>query len=122
MRDDLIVLLESMRRRGLATRSSAILHNVRAQMKSSPRIWTAYHNTVVEPRRRAGLEVLRRGQETGELRTDLDRELMYDIVVGPMLVRAVLHPDADLAEGLAERMVDALLVGLRPVSSPESQP
>ncbi|MEV6176391.1 TetR/AcrR family transcriptional regulator [Streptomyces sp. NPDC052015] len=120
LRDDLIVLLESVRRRGLATRSSAILHNVRAQMKSSPRIWAAYHNTVVEPRRRIGLEVVRRGQENGELRTDLDRELLYDIFVGPMLVRAVLHPDSDLAEGLAERMVDALLAGLRPVSSPET--
>ncbi|MFH8803509.1 TetR/AcrR family transcriptional regulator [Streptomyces sp. NPDC017936] len=117
VRDDLIVLLETLRRRGLATRSSAILHNVRAQMKSSPRIWTAYQNTVVAPRRRIGLEILRRGQENGELRADLDRELMYDIVVGPMLVRTVLQPGADLGEGLAERMVDALLSGLRPVSS-----
>ncbi|MFF3844082.1 TetR/AcrR family transcriptional regulator [Streptomyces sp. NPDC002328] len=122
LRDDLIVLLESMRRRGLANRSSALLPNVRAQMKSSPKIWAAYHTTVVEPRRRVGLEVLRRGQENGELRTDLDRELMYDIIVGPMLVRAVLHPDADLAEGLAERMVDALLAGLRDVSSAETGP
>jgi AcrR family transcriptional regulator len=122
LRDDLIVLLESMRRRGLANRSSAILHNVHAQMKSSPRIWTAYHNTVIAPRRRAGLEVLRRGRENGELRTDLDLELMYDMFLGPMLVRTVLHPDADLAEDLAEQIVDALLAGLRPVSSPDGQP
>ncbi|MFD7130160.1 TetR/AcrR family transcriptional regulator [Streptomyces sp. NPDC059894] len=118
LRDDLVVLLESLRLRGLANRSSAILHNVRAQMKTSPRIWTAYHNAVVAPRRRIGLDVLRRGQENGELRTDLDRELIYDILVGPMLVRSVLQPDADLGEGLAEQMVDALLTGLRPVSSP----
>lgn len=121
LRDDLIVLLESLRRRGLANRSSAILYNVRAQMKSFPKIWTVYQNTVVGPRRRVGLDVLRRGQENGELRTDLDRELMYDIFVGPMLVRAVLQPDADLAEGLSELMVDALLAGLRPVSSPRGR-
>ncbi|MGW1779944.1 TetR/AcrR family transcriptional regulator [Streptomyces sp. NPDC002143] len=118
MRDDLIVLLESLRQRGLANRDSAILHNVHAQMKSSPKIWAAYHNSVIAPRRRMGIEVLRRGQQNGELRADLDVELVNDIVVGPMLVRAVLHPDAELPDDLAERIVDTLLAGLRPVSSP----
>ncbi|MEU3618493.1 TetR/AcrR family transcriptional regulator [Streptomyces sp. NPDC006872] len=118
MRDDLIVLLESVRQRGLANRDSAILHNVHAQMKSSPKIWAAYHNSVIAPRRRMGIEVLRRGQQNGELRADLDVELVNDIVVGPMLVRAILHPDAELPDDLAERIVDTLLAGLRPVSSP----
>jgi hypothetical protein len=118
MRDDLVVLLEQVRRRGLANRSSAILHNAHAQMKSSPKIWAAYHSTVVAPRRRLGLEVLRRGQENGELRTDVDIELLNDLFVGPLLLRAVLHPDADLPEGLAEQVVDTLFEGLRPGSSP----
>ncbi|MGC5035451.1 MULTISPECIES: TetR/AcrR family transcriptional regulator [unclassified Streptomyces] len=118
MRDDLVVLLEQMRRRGLAKRSSAILHSVHAQMKSSPKIWAAYHAIVVEPRRRLGLEVLRRGQENGELRTDVDLELLSDLFVGPLLVRSVLHADADLPEGLAEQVVDTLLQGLGPTGSP----
>ncbi|MEV7992183.1 TetR/AcrR family transcriptional regulator [Streptomyces sp. NPDC086077] len=118
MRDDLVVLLEALRRRGLANRTSAILHNAHAQMKTSPRIWAAYHNAVIAPRRRLGLEVLRRGQQDGELRADVDLELVHDIVIGPMLVRSLLHPDAELPEGLAEQLVDTLLEGLRPVSSP----
>ncbi|MFI9610413.1 TetR/AcrR family transcriptional regulator [Streptomyces sp. NPDC052023] len=118
LRDDLVVLLEALRRRGLANRTSAILHNAYAQMKTSPRIWAAYHNAVIAPRRRLSLEVLRRGQQGGELRADLDLELVHDIVVGPMLVRSLLHPDAELPEGLAEQLVDTLLEGLRPVSSP----
>ena len=117
MRDDLVVLLDILRRRGLANRSSAILHNVHAQMKSSPKIWAAYHSSVIAPRRRMGLEVLRRGEQNGELRPGLDLELVNDIFVGPMLVRTVLRPDADLTdEDLAERIVDTLLDGLRPVS------
>ncbi|MFJ4555875.1 TetR/AcrR family transcriptional regulator [Streptomyces massasporeus] len=118
MRDDLVVLLEQVRRRGLANRSSAILHSVQAQMKSSPKLWAAYHATVVAPRRRLGLEVLRRGRENGELRTDLDLELLNDLFVGPVLVRAVLRPEADLPDDLAEQVVDTLLEGLRPGGSP----
>ncbi|MET7679614.1 TetR/AcrR family transcriptional regulator [Streptomyces sp. NPDC005423] len=117
MRDDLVALVEQQRQRGLATRSSVLLHNVYVQMKSSPKVWAAYHAAVIEPRRRVMMAVLRRGQANGELRTDLDVELMNDMVVGPMLVRSLLRSQADLPEGLAERLVDAVLAGLRPVSS-----
>ena len=116
MRDDLVAMLEQLRRRGVMTRSSALLHNVFAQMKSSPRIWRAYQAAVVEPRRRLQVEVLRRGQANGEIRADVDVELLNDIVVGPMLLRSVMRPDADLPEGLSEEIVDTLLEGLRPVS------
>ncbi|MER6080462.1 TetR/AcrR family transcriptional regulator [Streptomyces sp. NPDC001833] len=118
MRDDLVVLLESLRQRGLMNRSSAILHNVYAQMKSSPRIWNAYHANVVNPRRELGREVLRRGQRNGELRADVDIELANDMFTGPMLLRAILRPDAELPEGLAEQIVDEVLAGLGPVTSP----
>lgn len=114
MRGDLIVLLESVRQRGLLSRSSAILHNVHAQMKSSPKLWAAYDATVIAPRRLQGYEVLRRGQQNGELRDDVDIELLNDMFVGPMLVRAVLRPETELPEDLAERIVDMLLEGLRP--------
>ncbi|MBO4255449.1 TetR/AcrR family transcriptional regulator [Streptomyces griseorubiginosus] len=118
MRDDLVALLEQLRQRGLMTRSSAILHNVHAQMKSSPKIWAAYHATVVRPRRELQISILRRGQADGELRTDLDVELLNDMFVGPMLFRTLMRPDADLPDGLSEQIVDTLLEGLRPVSSP----
>jgi AcrR family transcriptional regulator len=114
MRGDLIVCLDHLRRRGVNLRSSALLHNVFAQMKSLPKLWEAYHATVVEPQRRVLLGVLRRGVENGELRADVDIVLAYDLFVGPMLVRSVLRSDAPLHEDLAEQIVDAVLAGLRP--------
>ncbi|MBL1081070.1 TetR/AcrR family transcriptional regulator [Streptomyces actinomycinicus] len=117
MRDDLLVLLENLRQRGLASRSSALLHNVHTQMKSNPRIWAAYHENVIAPRRALVLDVLRRGQRDGELRPDVDVELANDLFVGPILVRSVLRPDAELPEGLAGQILDTVLAGLRPVSS-----
>ncbi|MFJ9152677.1 TetR/AcrR family transcriptional regulator [Streptomyces sp. NPDC102270] len=117
MRDDLVALLEQLRQRGLMTRSSALLHSVFAQMKSSPKVWDAYHTLVVAPRRRKQIAILRRGQANGELRTDIDVELVNDLVVGPMLFRTIMQPNADLPEGLSEQIVDTVLEGLRPVSS-----
>lgn len=114
MRDDLVVLVEHIRRRGLNMRSSAILHNVFAQMKSLPKLWEAYHETVIEPQRRTVLDVLRRGVENGELREDVDIVLANELFVGPMLVRAVLRPHDPLDEDLAARIVDTVLEGLRP--------
>ncbi|MGW2487562.1 TetR/AcrR family transcriptional regulator [Streptomyces sp. NPDC001606] len=117
MRDDLVVLMENLRQRGLASRSSALLHNVHAQMKTNPRLWAAYHENVIVPRRNLVLDVLRRGQREGELRPDVDVELANDLFIGPILIRSVLRPDAQLPEGLAEEIVDTVLAGLRPVSS-----
>ncbi|MEV7070746.1 TetR/AcrR family transcriptional regulator [Streptomyces sp. NPDC091972] len=117
MRDDLVALLEQLRQRGLMTRSSALLHSVFAQMKSSPKVWDAYHTLVVAPRRRQQVAILRRGQANGELRTDIDVELVNDLFIGPMLFRTIMQPNAALPEGLSEQIVDTVLEGLRPVSS-----
>lgn len=117
VRDDLIALLESLRQRALASRASALLHNAHVQMKSSPKIWAAYHANVIVPRRNLGLQVLRRGRESGQIRTDVDLELANDMFVGPILIRTLMRPDADLPEGLAEQIVDTVMEGLRPVSS-----
>ncbi|GAA1364198.1 TetR/AcrR family transcriptional regulator [Streptomyces beijiangensis] len=114
VRDDLVAMLESLRRRGLAQRSSVLLHNVFAQMKSYPKLWDAYHDTVVEARRRLGREIINRGVAEGAIRADVPLDLINDIFVGPMLLRTILRPDADLPEDLAEQLVDLALEGLKP--------
>ncbi|WP_338676306.1 TetR/AcrR family transcriptional regulator [Streptomyces sp. SCSIO 30461] len=121
-RDDLVVMLESVRARGLAHRSSALLHNVLAQMKSHPKLWTAYVATVIDPRRATVLGIIRRGIAGGEIRADVDIDLIIDLIVGPMLVRAVMRPDAPLPGDLAERMVAAVLDGLSPSRQPIPTP
>ncbi|MCQ4212627.1 TetR/AcrR family transcriptional regulator C-terminal ligand-binding domain-containing protein [Streptomyces longispororuber] len=118
MRDDLVRLLEHMRRRGLNMRNSALLHNVIGQMKTLPKLWEAYHEVVVEPRRRAMADVLRRGVAEGELPADTDIEFAADLFTGPMLLRTVMRPDAPLADGLSERVVDTVLTALKPPVPP----
>ncbi|MBP2402536.1 Bacterial regulatory proteins, tetR family [Streptomyces netropsis] len=114
VRDDLVTMLEFMRRRGLAKRSSALLRTVVAQMQAQPKLWKEYHDTVVTARREALLAVLRRGTLTGEIRADRDLDLLADLFVGPMLTRAMLHEWKEMPEGLAEQIVDTVLEGARP--------
>ncbi|MEX2981845.1 TetR/AcrR family transcriptional regulator [Streptomyces sp. C36] len=114
VRDDLVALLEFLRRRGLAKRSSAVLRTVVAQVQARPALWAEYHDTVVAARREAFEAVLRRGMASGEIRADLDTELLTDLFVSPMLSRALFHEWRELPEGLSERIVDTLLEGVRP--------
>ncbi|MFE5095109.1 TetR/AcrR family transcriptional regulator [Streptomyces sp. NPDC056638] len=112
--DDLRLLLESLRRRGLAQRSSVLLHNVFAQMKSHPKLWSEYQCTVIAPRRAAMLAAAQRAVDAGELRGDLDVELVNDLFLGPMLVRTIHRPEAPLPEDLADSIIRVLTEGLAP--------
>lgn len=62
---DLRVMLESLRTRGLAQRSSVLLHNIFAQMKSHPKLWDEYSGTVIAPRRELMLAAVRRAVAAG---------------------------------------------------------
>lgn len=114
VRDDLVRLLEFLRRRGLAKRSSALLRTLVSHVQAQPELWAEYHDTVVRARHEALLGVLRRGVANGEIRTDHDLETIADLFVGPMLARAILHEWKELPEGLAEDIVDMVLEGVRP--------
>ncbi len=113
VRDDLVVILEGIRRRGLAKRSSALLQSLLAQAKSYPQLWELYHAEVVARRRARVTEVLRRAVDKGEFRGDLDLSLMADLFTGPMLARTILSHDAPLPDGLSETIVDTVIAGLR---------
>ncbi len=116
LRDDLITAVDFIRRRALAKRESALMRTMIAQVSSSPELWKRYHDTVVAARRGMLTDLLRRGIGTGEIRPELgeDLDLLTDMVVGPVLSRATLRPDADLPDDLPERVVDTLLAGMRP--------
>ncbi|TGB16633.1 TetR/AcrR family transcriptional regulator [Streptomyces palmae] len=113
LRDDLVTVVEFIRRRALAKRNSAILRAVVGHVQDHPDLWQEYHDTVIQGRRETLLTVLRQGMERGEIRADQDVELIADLFVGPMLARAVLHEWRELPEGLTERIVDTVLEGVR---------
>ncbi|WP_326795526.1 TetR/AcrR family transcriptional regulator [Streptomyces sp. NBC_01808] len=113
VRDDLVALVDFLRTHALDRRSAALLHLALTDAGTHPALARRYREAVLAPRRAAVREVLRRGVASGELRADLDPELLTDLFTGPVLARAVLYPGQPPPAGPAARIVDAVLDGVR---------
>lgn len=71
------------------------------------------YQQIVEPRRARTREVLRKGIADGELRADIDIEVISLMLTGPVMLQRMLNwnPAVD-DETLPERVVDTLLAGI----------
>ncbi|WP_208029469.1 TetR/AcrR family transcriptional regulator [Rhabdothermincola sediminis] len=70
----------------------------------------ALHERFLRRRRRHAVDAVRRGIERGEVRADVDPELLIDLVVGPVFLRALLtggRLDDRALRRLARAAVDA---------------
>ncbi|WBB89699.1 TetR/AcrR family transcriptional regulator [Verrucosispora sp. WMMC514] len=112
VREDLITLVTAIGH-NVDPRAAQIMPCLVPEMKRSPEQY-AFYQSIVEPRRAAMREVLRRGVREGELRADIDIEVTMAMLTGPMLIQRVLNWNPDLDEAnLPERVVDAVLAGIR---------
>jgi AcrR family transcriptional regulator len=113
LRETLVAALEGIRLNAVNRRSGTNLALIGAEIRAIPDLYVKYHEAVIAPRRAALRELLQAAQRRGELRDDLDPGLLCELIVGPMLSRAVLHPDASLDDPeLSAAMVDAVLEGI----------
>ncbi|MBQ1073875.1 TetR/AcrR family transcriptional regulator [Micromonospora sp. C31] len=112
VRDDLILLVGAVGHH-IDPRAARIMPCLVPEVNRSPEQYQLYQS-IIEPRREMMREVLRRGMRSGELRADLDVEVVMAMLTGPMLVQRVLrwHPDLDEAI-LPQRIVDGVLDGIR---------
>lgn len=95
---------------------ASFLPRLMAEASDHPELHAIFITYLVEPRRRALISILHRAIERGEVREDLDLDLVVDMLAGPLLYRAMLvgtQPETDderprevltlLLEGLARR-------------------
>jgi len=119
-RDDLVLLVDSMRRRiadavqpGESV-ASRLYPCMIGEGVRHPEIAAKYKQVVVEQRREAVREVIRRGVANGELRRDLDVETMLLLLIAPMLVRMYMWSGGvELPANSSATYVDGVLDGLR---------
>ena len=107
VREDLLTLLRPVGRKA-ALRSATVLPCLISELKRSPQLNECYQK-VIEPRRELMRQVLRRGIDAGELRADIDLEVVMAMLVGPMVAQSVMDWNSNLdRESLPERLVAAV--------------
>ncbi|WP_341720318.1 TetR/AcrR family transcriptional regulator [Micromonospora sp. FIMYZ51] len=112
VREDLILLVGAVGHH-IDPRAAKIMPCLMPEVQRSPDHYVLYQN-IIEPRRAAMREVLRRGIRTGELRADLDVEVAMAMLTGPMLIQRLMNWNPDLdAASLPEKVVDGVLAGIR---------
>jgi len=84
-----------------------------ADLAADPQLAETYVSQYMSPRRALVQQALQRGIDRGELKADADFAFIYDLLVGPLFMRAMvwgeqLEPDA------AEATVDAILAAFAP--------
>ena len=62
--------------------NGVVFHRVLAHAKSNPRLFEAFYDEVIEPRRELFRAVLRDAIASGELREDADLELIITLIIG----------------------------------------
>jgi AcrR family transcriptional regulator len=98
------------RRAGAATLMPRLLGDV----ANDPELRAIFYDNLVEPRRAQMRAVLQRAVARGEIRDDVDIELIIDLFAGPVVYRLLITGGdyAQLPE--IEDQLDALLNGLAP--------
>ena len=81
---------------------------------NDPELHAIFRANLVEPRRAALREPLKRAVERGELRSDVDLELVIDLFAGPAVYR-MLITGGDMSQMFSvDEQFDALMQGLAP--------
>jgi AcrR family transcriptional regulator len=91
-----------------------ILPGVLGELQRNPTFAQVYVARVVEPRRRAIVELLLQARERGELRPDADVEHVADLLAGPPFLRLLPVGLPPVTERYAEDLLDTIWRGVAP--------
>src|SRR5580704_8193285 len=81
--------------------------------QSDPDLIAAFRERFLWPRRQEAYATLRRGVLRGELRKDVDMELLLDSLYGPIYMRFLIQHDK-LTPDFVDRLCELVLGGARP--------
>src|SRR5579864_1181045 len=98
------------------SRRGRIVSAILAAGQSDKDLIEAFRERFLWPRRREAYATLRRGIERGELRRDLDPDLLLDSLYGPIYMRFLIQHDR-LTPEFVDRLCALVLAGVRPQKS-----
>ena len=96
-----------------STLMGRVMQGLVSDLAADPVLAKAFQERVVALRIAEADRLLARGIERGDLRADTDVELAHELLFGPVYYRLLLS-GAPLDEGLAGRVVDAVMTAFKP--------
>ena len=114
VRDELVARLEAIRRKSDSSLAGKIFPRLISASADNPELMAGYRRQVLEPRRAAFAEVLRRGIDEGLVRPDVELDYAVDLLVGAMAYRNLIRTSPPPGPELAGRIVDDVLAALAP--------
>lgn len=108
-REDVIALLAVLIERVLDKRASHMLRALNAEADAFPELHRRYFDEIVAPRRDAMNQTLRRGVASGDIRPDVDVDLLSEVLVSPVLARMASGNTDDLDPARTSRDIAALV-------------
>jgi AcrR family transcriptional regulator len=111
VRDRLLALVTETMRNVRRRRSRHLMAGLIGELPRDPELAAAMREAFLAKRRRVLFRVFDDAIAAGELPADLDHHLAADLLVGPILLRALVTGEP-LPETLAPTIVDAFLAGV----------
>jgi len=108
LRNDLIAVQRHQVERMNSPDARRVTAGLIADLADDPELGDTYVSQFLAPRRATVWEVLQRGVARGELDADVDFAFVYDLLVGPLFMRAVVWGQP-LAPDAAEKTADVVL-------------
>jgi len=111
LRQDLIGLLQGLIDRMTTGEAARVLSGVVAGMAHNRELALSVREVFLARRRSRCTEILKRGVAGGEIRPDVDLDVVADLLASPVFYRVLLR-GAPVNHQLAEHVVDVLLRGI----------
>lgn len=114
LRNDLVGLVGGACRFMSTSTAGSVFPRMASEVARRTPLGICYVQKVIGPRRKTIRKILSGAMKRGELRPELDVELLADILVGPIVLRRILGELGRSSEKMAPDLVDSLLDGWRP--------
>lgn len=111
VRADLIDLLQGAVSWGGDGDYTEVLSALMSELRRNSELATVYREQFLAPRRAESTMMIQRGIDRGEVRPDVDLELVLDMLIGTIVYRTTIS-GGELTEAVAERAVDQVLRGI----------
>jgi len=120
LRGDYHAIAEMVRDSARRAGASRLAPRLLGEAVNDPELHRIFYENLVQPRRHALGRLLRRAVERGEIRDDVDLDLLIDMFAGPAVYRLLITA-GDISKMFdVDDQLDVLLNGLRPPEAPRT--